>query len=241
MRGMIIVTGASRGIGFAIASKLLQADYSVHMIARDREALQQAVRNLPGEVTYSSVDLSSRLQINQFVDEWDEQLYAIVNNAGIWAEERIDEPDSGIWDPIIRLNLEGTYFLVKGLQEWIVDGGRIVTISSQLGTKGRAGFGAYSASKHALIGLTRCWALELGGRGITVNAICPGWINTESNIKEIGEQAKEKGITVAARISQITEHLSLGRFIEPEEVASLVAFIVGRESSGITGQVYGVM
>ena len=186
------------------------------------------------------MNLSAREQIKDFCDQWKQEVFGLVNNAGRWAEERIDEPDKNIWDLIMKLNVEGLYFLTKGLQRRIVNNGRIINIASQLGTSGRAGMGAYAASKHAVIGLTRCWALELGKRAITVNAVCPGWVNTESNRVEIKEWAEEKGLSFENKVKGITDSLALHRFIEPEEVAGLVGFIIGSTGSGITGQVYEI-
>lgn len=239
---LVVVTGASRGIGFSITQELLKRGFKIHMIADQERELKEAQRRLKqhGNAAYSVLDLSVREQIKDFCDQWKQEIVGLVNNAGRWAEERIDEPDKGIWDPIMRLNVEGVYFLTKGLQRWILDGGRIVNIASQLGTCGRAAMGAYAASKHAVIGLTRCWALELGEKGITVNAVCPGWVNTASNRIEIRQKAKKEGMSFEKKIKRIADLLTLHRFIEPEEVASLVGFLVGSTGSGITGQVYAI-
>ena len=239
---LVIVTGASRGIGFFITQELLKKGFKIHMIADQEKRLKEAQIKLKqhGNVAYSVLNLSAREQIKDFCDQWKQEVFGLVNNAGRWAEERIDEPDKNIWDSIMKLNVEGLYFLTKGLQRWIVNNGRIINIASQLGTSGRAGMGAYAASKHAVIGLTRCWALELGKRAITVNAVCPGWVNTESNRVEIKEWAEEKSLSFEKKVKEIADSLALHRFIEPEEVASLVGFLIGSTGSGITGQVYEI-
>ena len=239
---LVIVTGASRGIGFAIAKNLLQNGFKVHLLAHQKAGLKRAQEALQeyGDVDYSVLNLSIRKEVQGFCQNWSGEIHGLVNNAGRWAEERLDDPDSGIWDPIMRLNVEGLYFLTKGLQDCIVNEGRIVNISSQLGTSGRAGMGIYSASKHAVIGLTRSWALELGDRAITVNAVCPGWVKTESNRVEIKERAVQENISFEDKMEEISKHLTLNRFIEPEEVANLVTFLIKPTSSGITGQVYEI-
>jgi len=241
-RKLVVVTGASRGIGYAIAKNLLQSGFGVHMIAHQKDSLKRAKEVLQehGVINYSVLDLSKRSEVQTFCQSWSDKIYGLVNNAGRWAEERLDKPDSSIWDPIMKLNLEGLYFLTKGLQAHIVNRGRIVNISSQLGTSGRAGMGIYSASKHAVIGLTKCWALELGDRQIAVNVVCPGWVNTESNRVEIKEWAEKEKMSFEQKMEEIAKPLTLHRFIEPQEVASLVTFLVKPSGSGITGQVYEI-
>lgn len=241
-RKLVIVTGGTRGIGLAITRELLRRGYDVHILAQQENALKQVKSDLQqyGKVDYSVINLSDRGQIKNFSSQWSKSIWGLVNNAGCWAEERLDDPDTGIWDNIMKLNLEGLYFLTKGLQSWIVNGGRIINISSQLGTTGRVGMGIYSASKHAIIGLTRCWALELGNRTITANAICPGWVNTESNIKEIAQWAETEKISFNKKMKQLADPLPLHRFIEPNEVADLVAFLIDPSASGITGQAYEI-
>lgn len=238
----IIVTGASSGIGFSIAQSLLQQGFDIHMIAHQSDSLNRAQGQLTkyGNVGFSVVDLSDRQEVKNFCDKWQKPILGLVNNAGRWSEERLDDPDKDIWDPIMKLNLEGLYFLTKGLQSTIINSGRIVNISSQLGTGGRVGMGIYAASKHAVIGLTRCWALEMSDREITVNAVCPGWVNTQSNRIEIENWAKEEGVPFNQKMDELARPLALHRFIEPEEVANLVTFLIQPTGSGITGQVYEI-
>jgi NAD(P)-dependent dehydrogenase (short-subunit alcohol dehydrogenase family) len=239
---LVLVTGGSRGIGYAISQELLISGFSVHLIARNDEALERAADNLgkDGPVTWTKLDLSERRQIEEFAGSWARPVYGLVNNAGMWSEERLDEEDTGNWSKIIDLNLSGTYWLTKKMCPFISTGGRIVNISSQLGSAGRAGLGAYSASKHGVIGLTHCWALELAERGITVNAVCPGWIRTESNLLELADKAVEQGRSSLDLYNSLCRTLLLGRFIEPQEVACLVSFLLSTKSSGISGQIYHI-
>ncbi len=234
----VLVTGGSRGIGFAIAQSLLRKGFRVHICARDEQELREAVKTLSrdGGVTASVLDLSDAAAIGAFCQVWQGSLYGIVHNAGICKTARVTDASSDVWDQVLAVNLQAVQLLTTGLVKHLEDEGRIVAISSQLGKEGRAGYGAYCASKFGLIGLVKCWAKELGERGITVNAVCPGWVETDMSVKDVERLAKEKGVTYEALYKEICAPLELKRFTKPEEVASLVAFLVSEEGSGVTGR-----
>ncbi len=235
----IIVTGGSKGIGKAIAFELAKEGYNVHLLARikkDLELVQDVIKeNYGAKSEFTVLDLSNRLEIEKFSKSWNQPIYGIINNAGICKTERLDE-EKGSWDEVIRTNLEGPYFLTKYLSSKIEENGRIINISSQLGKEGRASYGAYCASKFGIIGLTKVWAKELGKKGITVNAVCPGWVSTDMSKIDLARIAKEKGVSEKDFYSQICEPLELKRFTTPEEVANLVVFLASQKSSGITGR-----
>lgn len=233
----IIVTGGAKGIGKAITEKLLKEGFSVHIFGRDEKSMKDFISNLPkgSDVSYSVIDISNRDAVLELCNSWEDELYGIINNAGICKTERLAE-ELDVWDDVLNTNLNGLYFLTKGLLRNLTDGGRIINISSQLGTEGRAGYSAYCASKFGVIGLTKCWAKELGERAITVNAICPGWVKTDMAIKDLERIAKEKGISKEDFYKEICNPLELKRFTEPHEVASLVSFLVSLEAGGVTGR-----
>lgn len=234
---LIIVTGGSRGIGQAIAKTLLPAGYHVHICARSESELRSTTEALSsfGAVDYSVLDIANRKAVQKFTASWSKDIYGLVNNAGICKTEKISE-NFDVWDEVMDANLNGLYWLTKGLAKHFSDNGRIVNISSQLGKEGRAGYGAYCASKFGVIGLTKCWAKELGERGITVNAVCPGWVSTDMAQKDLERLAREAGISKEEYYKQICEPLELKRFTEPQEVADLVAFLISEKGSGITGR-----
>lgn len=234
----VIVTGGSRGIGKAIAEQLARKGYHVTIVAQDEGTLKATSKELSayGEIDHHVLDLRDRKSITTFIASWNKPLYGLVNNAGVVTVENIEQPDSGVWDSTLNVNLHGLFFLTNGLVQHIVNNGRIVNISSQLGKEGRAGYGAYCASKFAVIGLTKCWAKELGIRGITVNAVCPGWVKTEMGMTDLARIAKERKVTSEVLYKEICKPLELKRFTEPEEVAQLVSFLISKEGSGVTGR-----
>ena len=241
---LILLTGAG-AIGSAIAKQLLEQGYKVHIVSKkDNVGLDAIVEELSkyGEITYSYIDLSKRLEVVDFAQKWEKNIYGIINNAGVCIVGSIDDPDENDettfsnWDTVIDSYLSGHYFLTKGMIPFLSDGGRIVNIASQLGTEGRAGFGVYCASKFALIGLTKCWAKELGKRKITVNAVCPGWVNTEMARTDLRRMALENQKDPEVFYKEICAPLELKRFLEPCEIANLVIFLISPEGSSITGR-----
>jgi NAD(P)-dependent dehydrogenase (short-subunit alcohol dehydrogenase family) len=148
----VIVTGGYRGIGRAITEQLLRGGYRVYICARSEDKLKECVQDLSslGEIDYFVLDLADRQAIKDFCENWNQEIYALINNAGIFKEERLDEEDTGAWDLMVDLNLSGLYFLTKGLLPRISKPGRILNISSQLGNHGREEMGIYSATKHAV-------------------------------------------------------------------------------------------
>lgn len=234
----VLLTGGSRGIGLAIAREVLARGHAVHLIARDLDRLIGAARQLSGSglVTFTCLDLADPAAIDGFCRQWQRPLYGIVNNAGWCRVGRIDEDGPDAWGEILAVNLTAVHHLTRGLVRVLQRPGRIVNISSQLGQEGRAGYGAYCASKFGLIGLTRCWAKELGGEGITVNAVCPGWVATEQAIDDMTRLAAAAGVPTDEYRRQVCAPLELKRFTEPAEVAALVGFLLSPAASGITGR-----
>lgn len=237
---VVLLTGATRGIGNAIARMLVDKGFQPALLCRDPRnlpALKQQFTSLGLDVWCCAVDLSSRHSIEECCKRIDCPLYAIVNNAGICDVQRIDhrEPNN-LFQDVINTNLLGPFYLTSELLSKMSRPGRIINIASQLGVEGRAGYGAYSASKFGLIGLTKCWAKELGSEGITVNAVCPGWVSTEMSAQDLERLAHAKGMDVKQYRDEICAPLELKRFNTPEEVASLVCYLLSDEAAGITGR-----
>jgi ketoreductase len=166
----------------------------------------------------------------------------LVNNGGISGINPIDDPDDSRWRDIVETNLTGTYLVTKEVLKFMRNhaGGRIVNVSSVLGKFGVPGYSAYCATKHGVIGFTRALALEVVGRGITVNAICPGWVESEMARLGIEESAARERITPAEFKKRAVEAVPIGRFLDADEVAELALYLVSDKARGITGQAINI-
>ena len=165
----------------------------------------------------------------------------LVNNAGTSGTTPLEgERNDALWGTVLRVNLDGPYFFTASSLPHMSNGGRIVNISSILGRFGVPGYAAYCTSKHGLIGLTRTAALELAPRGITVNAICPGWVDTEMARKGMHAGAEATDQTYEEFRADALAAVPLGVIVEPDEVASLIAFLLGPDAGNITGQAYNI-
>ena len=235
----IIVTGASQGIGKAIAARLLRDGYGVIGIARDPQKLAVVAEEFnTTNFTHHSFDIADQKAIADFVLRLQgQQIFAVVNNAGICKTARIDEvEETDPWDEVLATNLTGVKNLTQALIPLLHNSGRIINISSQLGKEGRAGYSAYCASKFGLIGLTKVWAKELGARNITVNAICPGWVETDMTDTDLGRLAEEAGTTLPLLRKSITDQLEMGTMNKPEDIAGMVAYLLSPDADRISGR-----
>jgi NAD(P)-dependent dehydrogenase (short-subunit alcohol dehydrogenase family) len=233
-----IITGASRGIGRAIAKKLYEEGASMALCARS------PIRDFPEErslgVTMDVRDQKSvDSGIRRIVDRFG-KIDIVVNNAGIAGVTPVDAAATAPWVDIIQTNLIGTYYVTRAAVPHVPNGGRVIMISSVLGKFGVPGYTAYCAAKTGLIGFTRSLALELAPRKITVNALCPGWTDTEMARAGMREIAASAGISVEEFKIQAMSQVPLGEMVEPEEVANLVAFLCAPTGDKITGQAISI-
>jgi 3-hydroxybutyrate dehydrogenase len=164
----------------------------------------------------------------------------LVNNAGISGGGPVFHSDVGQWRCIVETNLVGAYLMSRQAVELMAAGGRIVNLSSVLGRFGVSGYTAYCAAKHGIIGFTRALALELAPRKITVNAICPGWVDTDMARAGMERGARAGGVTYEQFREEALNEVPIGRMIETDEVARLVRFLAAPESGAITGQTYNI-
>lgn len=242
-----LVTGASRGIGRAIAEAYLEEGAKVALCARsvpELESLADAWNQKSRRALALECDVTSKTSVAHAIDELEKswgKLHIVVNNAGISGRTPIAEDHTELWQRILDVNLTGSYHVTRAALELMTSGGgRILNMSSVLGRFGVPGYAAYCTSKHGILGFTRALALELAPRGITVNALCPGWVETDMAETGIRDTAESLGISTDAFREEAIDGVPLRRFIEPSEVAKLALYLTSEEASAVTGQAYNI-
>jgi 3-oxoacyl-[acyl-carrier protein] reductase len=233
-----IVTGAARGIGRAIGLRLGKEGAHVVVSTGSSTDAAQAVTDEiisnGGQATCIQCDVSDPGQVGRLVDDTLKQLERIdilVNNAGVTRDTLVARMKDDDWDQVLNVNLRGAFYCSRGVAKTMMRqrSGRIINISSVVGLFGNPGQANYSASKAGLLGLTKSLAKELAPRHVTVNAIAPGYIETEMT-RELGEKATE----------EFMKYIPLRSIGSPEDVAALVIFLASEEARYITGEVIRV-
>src|SRR5256885_3940738 len=221
----VLVTGGGRGIGRAIALAFAEPGSTVAIASRTRAELEStgaAIEKKGAQAVLLTVDVTDEAAVSaafKTLRSAVSTIDVVVNNAGVGGGQPIEETDTASWRRILDTNVWGTFLITRQAVPLMADGGRIVSISSVLGRFGVPGYTAYCASKHAVIGFTRALALELAGRRITVNAICPGWVETDMALQGMAAGAAAMNITVDQFRQQAMSRVPIGRIIQPDEVA----------------------
>ena len=238
-----LVTGGGRGIGAAIATALAREGARLTLLGRDRTVLEAHAATLPASAQAHAVvadvaDAASVAPAFAHARARHGEVEILVNNAGIAISRPFAKTDAAAWSAVIGVNLTGTYLCThEAVPAMLAAGyGRIVNIASTAGLVGGRYIAAYTAAKHGVIGLTRALAAELGAKGITVNAVCPGF--TESGMLEraLAQIESATGRSADAAAATLLERNPLGRFVRADEVASLVLYLCRPEAEAITGQ-----
>ncbi len=231
-----LVTGASRGIGRAVALRLARDGFRLAVAARSAAAAEPtatAIREAGGEAYPLGADLANFGEAERLVEQAVEALGGLdllVNNAGLTRDGLVLRMGEADWDAVLDANLKGAFACARGaIRSMLRTGGRIVNITSVVGVAGNAGQANYAASKAGLIGLTKALAKEYAGRGILVNAVAPGFIDTDMT-RSLPDKVKE----------ELLRQIPLGRFGSAEDVAGAVAFLAGPDAAYLTGQVIHV-
>jgi NAD(P)-dependent dehydrogenase (short-subunit alcohol dehydrogenase family) len=226
----IVVTGAAQGVGLVTATLLAQRQHRV--ILTDIQPLDAQVKRLRGigaQVAGLAGDISSETFVRELA-QWIAGDFGaadgLVNNAGISLIAPAEDTTAAQWQRVLSINLFGPFLLCRSLGAQMLARGQgsIVNVASVAGLAGVSHRAAYNASKHGLIGLTRTLAAEWGGRGVRVNAVCPGWIKTEMDVADQGSGAYSD--------ADIVNRVPMARFAKPEDVAETIAFLVDSDRSG---------
>lgn len=237
MKGQVaIVTGGTAGIGKAIAKKLAAQDVQVVIIGRDAERGAACVQEIGEDcVTFYRADVSDKKDVDsvakQIVEKYS-KVDILINNAGITKDQLLMRMSEEEWDQVMAINLKSCYNLCHALVRPMMKArkGKIINISSVVGLTGNTGQANYAASKAGMIGFTKALAKELASRGICVNCVAPGFIDTNMTTGQLTEQ----------QLKQIFAQIPMERMGQPEEVADAVLFLAGPGANYITGQVLTV-
>jgi NAD(P)-dependent dehydrogenase (short-subunit alcohol dehydrogenase family) len=243
-----LVTGGGRGIGRDIAIALAGAGAKVAVTARTRTEIDQVAAEIAaahGEAIAVPLDVADAAAVKAAFAEVRERLGAVdvlVNNAGMGRSALTWRTDDELWRSVIETNLSGVFYCMREALGPMVERrwGRVVNIASIAGKVGAPYIGAYSASKHGVVGLTRSAALEVAMHGVTVNAICPGYVDTPMTDGSIATIVEKTGVSAEDAKKRLEAMSPQNRIITPEEVAFLAVALTRDEARGINGQALNV-
>jgi len=238
-----VVTGAGRGIGAAVAAALAGDGVRLSLLGRDAAALQRVCADLGGaDCAYpivADVAVAASVQ-SAFVAARRHfgPVHLLVNNAGQAASAKFTDTDEALWHRLMGVNLTGTYLCTRqAVTDMLAQSyGRIVNVASTAGLRGGAYISAYAASKHAVIGLTRSLALEYAVRNVTVNAVCPGFVDTDLVKESIANISKKTGRSASEALATLVATNPQRRLVQPREVADTVLWLCRPGSESVNGQ-----
>ena len=239
-----VVTGAGRGIGRAVAAAFAREGAAVVLAARSVDQLADAEAQIVasgGRAVVQQTDVTSDADVDRLQEVAVEAFgppTVVVNNAGAYAAGRFAELPMADFERLVQVNYLAVVRVLKAFLPAMVKRGRgsLITVASTAGKYGTALQTPYNGSKHAVVGLTRSLGPELGSTGVRINAICPGFVETELIDQAVPEMARALGIEPAQMAGAMLQRVPIGRFLQPDEIAHLAVYLASDESAGMTGQ-----
>lgn len=241
----VLITGASRGIGLGAARGFAASGAELILLAEDSQvttAAKALSADAPGGVRAIVCDVRDSGALREAAEAL-ESLDVLISNAGVELRTPVSAASETVdshFELVTSVNLQGSWNVLRAFLPLMGAGGRIVMTSSIWGKTGQAEFGAYSASKHAIIGLVRSLAPELGSKGISINAVCPGWVRTQAALRSLEAIAATEDRSADSMLEDILGAQALPGLMEPGDMADIFQFLGSEAARNITGQAFTV-